>query len=272
MAAAKQSLRRLFFSLSGRLVRFVPNEVKACRHGVFYSLDLREIIDFQTFFRKWEPETYRFLKVFCTPGKTVIEVGANFGIHSMYICKSIGQSGYLWAFEATEYATKKFRKNLSLNPHLESRVELIERLVGHGSVAHNLRVRSSWNSRGQGQLYSDQFFEAVETLSLDDYFKNRTRKIDLIKIDVDGFDWNVLRGSKSLIQDDLPVVFMELSVNALLQNGGSVEQVWGFFSKLNYSCYDSHDPSFQRKYPDVTSVLAELANCSHRNYLFVPNR
>ena len=69
--------------------------------------------------------------------------------------------------------------------------------------------------------------------SLDNLFQN-IKKLDVIKIDVDGFDFKVLKGSENLIKKFKPKIFVELNDVQLRINGNSVEDILNFMKKYDY--------------------------------------
>src|SRR5262245_59510508 len=72
------------------------------RNGVVYELNLAEGIDFAVFLPSgFEPATAAALARFTRPGMTVIDVGANFGIHTMRLGHLVGPTGSVFAFEPT---------------------------------------------------------------------------------------------------------------------------------------------------------------------------
>ena len=73
-----------------------------------------------------------------------------------------------------------------------------------------------------------------EIINIDNFFKDLSR-VNLIKIDVDGFDFKVLQGAEDIIRLHQPTIFVELGEADLQKNGDSVEKVFNFFSDLNYS-------------------------------------
>jgi hypothetical protein len=79
----------------------------------------------------------------------------------------------------------------------------------------------------------DEDFDG-EIVVLDVFFED-LEKLDFIKIDVDGFDFKVLQGSKNIIIKHKPVIFIELGEIDLNKNGDSVMDIINFFNDINYS-------------------------------------
>ena len=78
------------------------------------------------------------------------------------------------------------------------------------------------------------------------------RKVALVKLDVDGFECDVLRGATSLLRDVRPIFVMELSPYVLEEHGTSLEQLLSFFVPNGYAFYD------ERTFKPLPSVAREL--------------
>jgi FkbM family methyltransferase len=62
------------------------------------------------------------LRKLVSPGTLVLDIGANIGAHTLHLAHLVGPNGRVLAFEPTDYAFRKFSRNLELNPNLASRV------------------------------------------------------------------------------------------------------------------------------------------------------
>ena len=80
------------------------------------------------------------------------------------------------------------------------------------------------------------------------------KKVDVIKIDVEGFEEAVLRGSEDIIRRDRPVMFIELDDDNLLENGGSARSLIGFVESLGYLVQDAMTR-------EAIPASKELAHC-----------
>ena len=83
------------------------------RNGIYYNLDLREVIDFSIYKNGyWEKFTHRFINTYIKSNDIVIEVGANIGSHTLPIAYKIKPEGQIHAFETSKNAYLKL-KNVS---------------------------------------------------------------------------------------------------------------------------------------------------------------
>tara|TARA_A100001015_G_scaffold304089_1_gene394748 strand:+ start:331 stop:1158 length:828 start_codon:yes stop_codon:yes gene_type:complete len=208
---------------------------KVTRDGLKFKLDLHEVIDRGIFFGGWEPESIEWIKRNIKSGDIVIEVGANVGAHSLLIAKKIQPNGFVHLFEPAEYAYSKLNENLKLNPEINKNTKVYKTLLSNKSSDYkNVRIRSSWifNKTEEIEDQMDEFLNG-KSETLDNIF-SRIEKLDLIKIDVDGFDFKVLKGSENLIKKFKPKIFVELNDIQLKKNGDTVEDILIFLKSFGY--------------------------------------
>jgi FkbM family methyltransferase len=128
-----------------------------------------------------------------------VDAGANIGYHSILMAR-LAQSGTVYAFEPTE--THDF---------LVSNIE-----ANNASNVTPLRLGLSDRSfRGEESIFRiwghDPEVTEVEFVTLDEFaVRVGLERLDLIKIDVDGFDLEVLWGAESVLKRFQPVVIVEL--------------------------------------------------------------
>lgn len=80
--------------------------------------------------------------------------------------------------------------------------------------------------------------QLTETVTLDEYCKNKKiKEIDYLKIDVEGFEYNVLQGAKILLSQGLISAGQFEYGGAFADNNTTIHDIILFLSKLNYSCF-----------------------------------
>jgi FkbM family methyltransferase len=221
-------LRRQAHAIIDAFARISPRKI-CTRRGITYDLDMSEAIDRAIWMGGWEPETIRFLCGNIRKDYIVIEVGANIGAHTLILADLVGNAGTVYAFEPTQFAVRKLRANIALNPALASRIVVRTELVSnHEGATPNLNIRSSFrvDATEQGESVP------AHSVALDNLGLSR---VDAIKIDVDGYDYKVLQGAESILQQFRPLVFVELCEYTLNAQGDSVEDIFRLMSSLGYS-------------------------------------
>lgn len=218
------------------------------RNGVKYALDLGEGIDFAIYIGRYETSTTNALKRLVRPGMTVLDIGANVGVHALLIGSLVGDSGKVLAVEPTAFAIGKLRQSLSLNPGFAGQVEAVQAFLGpEEAVSAPAAIYSSWPLRGGADLHEKHLgqpmaTEGVTSISVDALLAAKNiPHVDLVKIDVDGFECQVLAGALKVMERDRPTFVMEVSPYVLEERGSSLDQFLGFFTRLGYSFFDERN-------------------------------
>lgn len=233
------------------------------RGGITWSLDLREGIDFSIFLLgAFERSTASALKKLARPGNTVFDIGANIGAHTLGLARSVGPEGRVFAFEPADFAFEKLKRNLALNPELDSRTSAHQILLA-AKLSAELpeNIYASWpllasdavHPKLRGRLLTTSKAR-VDTL---DQFSESERltRLDLIKIDVDGHEVPVLMGGKKTLTRFQPTLLMEMS--PYVQD----EQEHGFdalVSLLRDAAYSLEDASSGKSLPLQAGELRAL--------------
>lgn len=158
----------------------------------------------------------------------VFDVGANFGYLSLVWAHSISQNGKIHAFEPNAQVAASFRKSINDN-NLNDIIDLNNVVVGQSNGSVTLYASST--SSNTIELSDEEVTTtAVKMISLDYYMKDRKiDKCDVVKIDVDGIEYEILKGAEELINRFKPIFIVEINGDKRL-----VE----FFEKRNYRILD----------------------------------
>lgn len=217
------------------------------RRGLNYELDLTEGIDFAIFLLgAFEPRTVSTLQQLIEPGYTVLDIGANIGAHTLHMAQSVGDSGRVLAFEPTTYAVNKLRRNIALNPELERRTKIYHAfLTAEDSASVPEEIYSSWPLVKSNNLHAEHGGQAqattgAATFRLDTVLAcENVDRVDLIKMDVDGYECAVLQGAGDTITAYRPIFLFEYSPYLLADHGGSVEAFFRPFEQAGYDFCDA---------------------------------
>jgi len=245
------------------------------RNGLVWELDLREGIDLAIFlFGSFERETARTLARLARPGSVVLDIGANIGAHTLPLARSIGPTGKVYAFEPTDYAIGKLRRNLQLNPAIGSRAITIQAKLGRkGDQSSSGEIYSSWKVGGNEPRHPKHLGIAQSTtgainLSLDDYCRtNHISRVDLVKLDVDGFESEVIAGGMDILRRDRPVICMELAPYVLEERGSSLEELLSLLTSCGYKLGSLTGESLTT---EVVKLQNKIPDGSGINVLAIP--
>jgi FkbM family methyltransferase len=141
------------------------------------------------------------------PGDVVYDVGANVGIYSLLASCAVGTSGHVYAFEPLERNLTYLRKHFALN-NLQNCTVLASAVCNvEGAVTFSTagRTASMAGISPSGEI-------TVPSTTLDNciYGEQRQRPPNLIKIDVEGAEFQVLIGATRAIAQFHPTIFLEI--------------------------------------------------------------
>jgi len=161
---------------------------------------------------EFEPlETLEFIKSI-QQDSTVFDVGANFGYYAN-IAGSIAINGKVYAFEPDKNNFEDLKFNASLNSLINIKVENL----GVGSTSGYVYFKSDTVHRGRSKIVENEGDYKINIVTLDDYCqKKNILNIDILKVDVEGFETNVLEGAKNVIKKSPNIkLFIEFNPSTL---------------------------------------------------------
>ena len=206
-----------------------------------WDLDLTEGIDLAVYLGLYERSILRGYDRLLEAGSVAVDIGANFGAHTLQMARRVGTDGLVFAFEPTNYAFGRLQCNLELNPGLGQRVRAEQVFLCSQPQPPPAEVFASWPVTGnRAELHHDHGGRAVSTsnaraMRLDDWVETaRPGRMDLVKLDVDGYETDVLRGSVRTLRRFRPVILMEYAPYVLSEFGVEVDDLLGLLGELGY--------------------------------------
>jgi len=160
------------------------------------------------FTKNYEEFISELIEDFLEPGMTFVDAGANIGYHSLTAARSVGSSGSVFAFEPEKKNVDLLKKNVALNNY--ENVSIIEKALSNKTSKTKLFIDKA-NFGAHSIMKSRSFMRKaleIETITLDKFFSNSPKNIDLLKIDVEGAEILVLEGAEKILdQDKLKIIF-----------------------------------------------------------------
>ena len=232
-----------------------PSLRKAKRNGIHYNLDISDIIDWYIYYG-FREKSKELLLESIKENDTVIDVGANVGEISLRAANIVGNKvGKIYSFEPDHINFNRFLNNMKINA--VKNITPINKGLGNVDGVFNLSVVDE-NNRGMNRIVeSNESLNTskIEVIILDNYIKlkNITR-VDLIKIDTEGFEMNVIIGAKDLLKRFRPILFIELDEKNLIDQNSSPKEIIKHLINLNYNIVNANNN-------DTISLNSDLANC-----------
>ncbi len=139
------------------------------------------------------------------PGMTVLDIGANIGVHTLTFSKLVGPTGRVFAYEAQPDNFNMLCGNLALND--VQNVVAIQKACGEKHEimpVPRMDLKGKINNYGSFSL-ADKYSHCVDTVEVIPVLQD----CQFMKIDVEGYEAQVLRGAAEMILRCKPVIHVE---------------------------------------------------------------
>jgi FkbM family methyltransferase len=190
---------------------------------------------------RWEPGTWNALAQHLPPGATLVDVGAHIGWYSLKAAKAVGPTGHVIAVEPNPPTLATLRDNIRVNGY--GGIIQVAPVAAYDSDATLTFYAAPRENTGESSLSlanasQDGHIAAayqVHARPLDDIVREAgVTRVDAIKIDVEGAEFRVLKGSVDTLARYHPVVAVELLDPGLRAMGSSVDEVMAFMRAHGY--------------------------------------
>ena len=208
--------------------------------SLFISPDNGFIDNYIYLYGVYEPFILDLMSIHLQDGMTFIDVGANIGEHTMYAATLVGEKGSVYSFEPIPAIHKQLNDSVREN-HFENIVHTRNIALGEYDIEQKLNV--SKNVGGSSLVHDDDTQETItvhvrngdeELASID--------SIDMVKIDVEGYEYEVLHGMKGTLVKHRPTILLEFSGEAYKkQDRGHGAKILSLLRECNYSIFDIED-------------------------------
>lgn len=217
----------------------------AMRDGMTMRLDVRSRTESGALWNGdlWDPEV-RFLASLLERGSVVLDIGANVGLVTLPLATRLRDlgAGRVLAVEPIPVNVERLRRTIDMNSlrdvvdvfpialsELPGTIEMTKE-GGFGESANAMVVLAGRN----GSRVSD----VVDCMPLDTLARHAgLDRLDLVKIDVEGFELPVLRGGVNVLRKQRPVVYGEFHNILMPLRGYNFVDVWRLFASMDYRCH-----------------------------------
>lgn len=187
-------------------------------------------------------------------GDVCIDIGANIGHHTIIMSQCAGATGKVFAYEPIPYIRKQMKESLALNnitnvtivpDALSDKEGVLHLYINKDNVAGSSFVNTSTEST-----------IPVKMLTLDSY---NYPQVDFMKIDVEGFEYNVFLGAKNTIKAHHPTILFEYSPLYYLKlDNTHIKKILTFLKEINYTLIDLEDS--KKVINDIDAFIAQFGD------------
>lgn len=180
----------------------------------------------------WFEDEIKFLRRLLKPGQNIIDIGANYGLYTLSMAKTVGPTGQVWAFEPASTTANLLAASIKANDISQVILERSALSSTPGTAQLSLNDNSELNALVHGAQPTNSS-ETVPLTTLDACLeKFGWQDIDFMKIDAEGEEANILMGGKRFFAELSPLVEYEIKAGTDLH----LELVHQF-AKLGYSSF-----------------------------------
>ncbi|MEJ7783927.1 MAG: FkbM family methyltransferase [Solirubrobacteraceae bacterium] len=183
----------------------------------------------------WDRHIVELLAPYIEPGTVALDIGASLGLWTLPLARAAAfNRGRLWCFEPNPENLPWLEANIGRN-ELSSVVEV--HAVALGSRRGTAQLGCREHGGGNGALLDAAAAETVEVpvIRLDDL--DFQRRVSFVKMDVEGFELEVLRGARTLIERDRPSIFGEFNQAWLRMRGEDLAAELASITALGYGIF-----------------------------------
>jgi FkbM family methyltransferase len=204
-------------------------QTKLCKHGLF-SYFTNDIIIGKSLemYGEYAENEFLLLNHVIQPGDFVIDIGANLGLHTVWFAKHAFK-GRVAAFEPNEFNRNLLIKNIDQNQC--KNVQIYGNIVGdrNGSgfiSSFNPSIPGNYGECSVLEANPGGLYEAKPMVKIDALNFGRC---DFIKIDVEGYEKEVLTGCQETIKRCRPQMLVEINNSTT-----HLEFMWDMLHELDY--------------------------------------
>jgi len=186
----------------------------------------------------YEPTLTRSVQQLLSPGDVFLDVGANEGWFSVIGARAVGPSGLVIAIEPQSRVIQVLHRNIAENDL--TNVFSVQRAISDSPGVAKLFLAPNTNTGSSGLYRGTRYWNPVESVpqtTLEALLALlRVDKIRLMKMDIEGFEYEAVLGSRGLFQSGLiEHIALELHPGLLERRGKSADEILQFLAACGYA-------------------------------------
>ncbi len=223
--------------------------------------------------RNWEEDVGKILSDTLREGSVFVDIGANIGYFSILASQMVGNTGKVLSFEPLEACRAQLEESMLMNKF--QNIQVFPYACGSVESSSTIYIRrrniggsSLFANLGKGKPAPVDATQTVKVVKLDDKLKGE-KKIDMIKIDVEGLEFEVLRGAVEVLRRCRPILVIEYSPHFYEQlRIGMTSEFNLFLRECGYGFFDATGRAVDLE--ELSRALFESK--SQSNIVCRPNR
>jgi FkbM family methyltransferase len=234
-------------SLRSSLIKIIPPEYLYKKpslrsyewNGTKMNLDISNLVDHCIYFSTDQKALDNFIGNLKS-SDTLVDIGANIGYTTLLFSKACSK-GKILSIEPSKELFNTVESHLQLNG-----IKNVTCLnIGLGDQEKTAMLyKVSENNSGMNRVFENTETsynsESVKIKTLDAVLsEQKIEKVNAIKIDVEGYEFKILKGALNTIKTNKPILFIEIDDLNLKEQHTSPKEVFNFLKDLNYSIQEA---------------------------------
>jgi FkbM family methyltransferase len=222
---------------------------------------------------KCEPELLYIQQVLKTDS-VFIDIGTNKGIY-LYQAEKVVKTGKIYGFEPNKSLVNYIQP---LFPQIKLFTYAVSSQTGTSVLNIPKKGNGLQDTRASLEAMGDEVEKIeIETITLDDWFRQeKVSKIDVIKIDVEGHEWDTIQGCKMILEKVKPVFIIEIELRHAKYQ---IKDIFDFIIGFGYEVFYFDRKSLQTV-PFDYNEMAEFQKDDYlndfnryiNNFIFIPKK
>lgn len=216
---------------------FIRRRILKTKLGSFF-IDPASNFGFTLFSKgRYEPEMIDALQRLLVPGDTFLDIGANEGYFSVLASRLVGATGSVIAVEPQSRLQSVLFRNIAENGAFN--LQVFQRVLADSAGVATLSLSPDMNTGSSGVFRTARYrvpSEQVPQTTLATFLGLLSvERIKLMKMDVEGFEYEVVLGSKDVFRSGrIEYIALELHPQFLERRGKSESDILAFLHECGY--------------------------------------
>ena len=194
-------------------------------------------------FKIYEPNQTEIVKKYVRKGDIVIDIGAHVGYYTLLMAQLVGKNGKVYSFEPDPVNFQLLKKSVEINGF--ENVVLIQKAVSN--ITDKVKLFLGDDDSAINRIYDAKLGDTkesidVESITIDEYFKENDELINFIKIDSEGSEVKIVNGMKQFLSRNKELVMMtEFFPFLIKKSGDKPNQYLKSLEKSGFNLYNILD-------------------------------
>lgn len=187
----------------------------------------------------YDPTTFLMIDKIVKKGDICLDIGANVGGITFAMAKRVGESGKVFAFEPGAPIFQRLKSNIEMNQDLKNII--IPFQLGISDKTTNCYWKEHQGLPGNGSIveFGESNEKPVAVTTVDDHLlKNPIEKLNFVKIDVEGMEYEAIKGGGDTWKKYLPVIYYEtIQTFEIKRKEPTLKYIENLLSEIGYNFY-----------------------------------